>query len=85
MKHAGKAALESLQPMLVELRRFEGLREPKPGIFYQKSSAFIHFHEDPAGLFVDVRRGREWLRFRVNLSSERRQLVRLVRKILDSK
>jgi hypothetical protein len=85
MKHAGEAALAAIEPILMELRRLEGIRERKPGVFYMKSSAFIHFHEDPAGIFADVRRDPEWLRLPVNTSSERRQLVRLVREILGSK
>jgi hypothetical protein len=85
MKHAGEAALGAIQPMLTELRQLEGIRERSPGVFYQKSSAFIHFHEDPAGIFADVRRDREWLRLPVNTASERRQMVRLVREILRSK
>jgi hypothetical protein len=84
MKHAGEAALDSIEPLLTELRRLEGIRERKPGVFYKTSSAFIHFHEDPAGIFADVRREREWLRLPVNTPSERRQLVRLVRKISTS-
>ena len=41
--------------MLDELRKHSMLREPKPGIFYWKSKAFLHFHEDTAGLFADVK------------------------------
>jgi len=85
MKHAGEAALGAIQPMLAEIRQLEGLREPRPGVFYRTSSAFIHFHEDPAGIFADVRREREWVRLPVNTASERRQFVRLVRKILGTK
>jgi hypothetical protein len=82
MRHAGEAALDSIESMLDELRQFEGICERNRGIFYQKASAFIHFHEDPAGIFADVRRDREWVRLPVNKSSERRQFVRLVREIL---
>ena len=24
-------------------------------MFYRRSAAFLHFHEDPAGLFADIR------------------------------
>ncbi len=82
MKHASEAALDSIQPVLLELRQLEGIRERKPGLFYRKSSAFIHFHEDPAGIFADVSTGREWLRLPVNTASERRQLVGLVKEML---
>jgi hypothetical protein len=84
VKHAGEAALDIIEPLLTELRRLEGVRERKPGVFYKKSSAFIHFHEDPAGIFADVRKEREWLRLPVNTPSERRQLVRLVSQLVPS-
>ena len=74
-----------MQPMLILLRQLESIRERKPGVFYQKSSAFIHFHEDPAGIFADVRKDGEWLRLPVNTSPERRRFVQLVREILASK
>jgi hypothetical protein len=85
MKHAGEAALDAIEPMLIELRQLEGMRERKRGLFYRKSSAFIHFHEDPAGIFVDLRRDGGWLRLPVNTPSERRQLVRLATEILADK
>jgi hypothetical protein len=85
MKHASGTALATIEPVLIELRRLEGIRERKPGIFYNKSSSFIHFHEDPAGIFADVRKDREWLRLPVNRPSEHHQLMRLVRRILRSK
>jgi hypothetical protein len=82
MKHAGDLALDTIEPMLSELRRLEGIRERKRGVFYRRSSAFIHFHEDPAGMFADVRRGDgEWLRLPVNTSSERRRFVRLSKEL----
>ncbi|MGD1069243.1 MAG: hypothetical protein ABSB15_03805 [Bryobacteraceae bacterium] len=83
MKHAGKTALGTIEPVLGELRLLDGMRERKPGVFYRKSSAFIHFHEDPAGIFADVRGEAEWLRMPVNTLSDRRELVRLVREILN--
>jgi hypothetical protein len=85
MKHAGEAVLDTLEPMLIELRKLRGIRERNPGVFYRKSLAFVHFHEDPAGIFVDVRRDRQWLRLPVNTSAERRQLVRLEREVVGSK
>ncbi|MET0519807.1 MAG: hypothetical protein ABW005_13370 [Burkholderiaceae bacterium] len=57
MKHAGPEALQALQPLLDSLRALPGLTERKPGIFYRKSQAFLHFHEDALGLFADVKLG----------------------------
>ncbi len=55
MRHATAQALDQLEPLLAELRRIEGLKEKSRGVFYRGSKAFLHFHEDPAGLFADIR------------------------------
>jgi hypothetical protein len=61
MKHAGPAALAGLAGLIEQIRR-PGLVEKKTGVFYRKGQAFLHFHEDPAGMFVDIRTGDGWLR-----------------------
>ena len=55
MKHAGGAALDRLEPLLAEVRAAGGLNEKSRGVFYLKSKAFLHFHEDSTGLYADVR------------------------------
>ena len=75
MKHAGEAALDQLEDLLLELRRIPGLREKKRGIFYRGARAFLHFHEDPAGLFADVRLGSDWMRLSVKTRTQRRSLI----------
>ena len=78
MRHARAAALEQLEPLLAELRAIGGLQERKPGVFYRRSRAFLHFHEDPSGLHADVRLTDDFERFRVETERERRELVRRV-------
>jgi hypothetical protein len=65
MKHAGVAALADIAGLLAQLRALPGMVEKKPGIFYRRGQAFLHFHEDPAGMFMDVRVGGDWARFAV--------------------
>lgn len=57
MKHASSETLQSLLPLLEQLRKLPDLTERKPGIFYRKSAAFLHFHEDSQGIFADVKLG----------------------------
>ncbi|MCF8505578.1 MAG: hypothetical protein K9G59_11735 [Caulobacter sp.] len=72
MKHAGTAALDQLEPLLVAIRTLPGLKEKGRGVFYRGGRAFLHFHEDPAGLFADVRlAGADFDRFRVETAEER--------------
>lgn len=77
MKHATPTALDALEPLLVELRGLPGLVEKSRGVFYRKSKAFLHFHEDPEGLFADVRDadGRDFERIDVTREPGRRALM----------
>jgi hypothetical protein len=74
MKHAGETTLDAIEPVLVRLRDLTGIQERKRGVFYRKSSAFIHFHEDPAGIFADVRCADGWVRLPVNTADDRKKL-----------
>jgi hypothetical protein len=55
VKHASESTLEGLSAFLDRLRSIDGLVEKRPGVFYRRSKAFLHFHEDPSGIFVDIR------------------------------
>ena len=59
MRHATSEALDELEPLLERLRSEPGLVEKRRGVFYRRSKAFLHFHEDPSGLHADVRLGEE--------------------------
>jgi hypothetical protein len=79
MKHAGARALDDLEPLLVALREVPGLREKSRGAFYRGSRAFLHFHEDPGGLFADIRIDADFERVQVTSAAEQQQLLQRVR------
>jgi hypothetical protein len=83
MKHAGVEALDALTDLLSTLRTRTALVERRPGIFYVKGKAFLHFHEDHAGLFADLRDGGDWRRCPVNAPDERAALVGAVDRTLQ--
>ncbi len=84
MKHAGAAALDRLEPLLAALRTLPALKERSRGTFYVKSRAFLHFHEDPKGLFADIRadNGKDFDRLRVETDDERAALLQTARERL---
>jgi hypothetical protein len=84
MKHAGEHALDALGDLLAEIRSFNGLTEKKRGVFYRRSSAFLHFHEDPAGFFADVKIGDAYRRFPVNTATQRQALRRRIARLTQS-
>ena len=79
MKHAGPGALEALEPLLEKLRTIPGLTERKRGIFYRGPAAFLHFHEDPSGMFADIRSGADFERYPVNTQAQIARLLRAAR------
>jgi hypothetical protein len=78
MKHAGSTALDALAVLISSIRERPELKEPRPGVFYRKGKAFLHFHEDAAGLFADLRVSTEWERFRVSEHSERTKFLAIL-------
>ena len=78
MKHAGPAALDTLAVLIASIRARGELKEPRPGVFYRKGKAFLHFHEDAAGLFADLRVSTEWERFRVSEQTERTKFLAIL-------
>ncbi len=82
MKHATLQTLNRLTPLLEALRAMAGLKEKTPGNFYLKSRAFLHFHEDPAGLFADIRDGADFDRTQVDSPDQQARLIERVRKAL---
>jgi hypothetical protein len=78
VKHAGSQALESIGELLEEIRAHAGLSEKSHGVFYRRSRPFLHFHEDPAGLFADIRPEDIWLRYPASTAAEREALLGVI-------
>ncbi len=81
MNLGGGETLRVLLSLPASLRQLPGMTERKPGIFYVKSEAYLHFHEYAAGSFADVKlNGNEFDRFPVKTRQERELLLALVAK-----
>ncbi len=83
MKHAGPNALDALELVLEQLRAIDGLKEKSRGTFYRKSKAFLHFHEDPAGFFADLKTGDHFVRLPVNNRIEIAALLGEAKRVLS--
>ena len=85
MKHAGSVCLEGLSSLLLEIRGLGVLVEKKPGVFYRRGKAYLHFHEDPAGVFADARiDDSEFIRFAVNTDVEKKKFMQVLRAALQA-
>jgi hypothetical protein len=79
MRHAGDESLDDLEDVLASVRALETLTERSRGIFYRGGVATLHFHEDPAGLFADLKVDGRWSRLRASTKAERRALLARMR------
>ena len=70
MRHATEPTLNILEDVLAQVRQQPGLQEKKRGAFYRKGAGFLHFHEDSAGIFADLKIAGAWQRFPVNNDAE---------------
>jgi hypothetical protein len=77
MRHARDEDLDRIEPLLVRLRQLGTLRERKRGCFYFKSKGFVHFHEDPQGMFADLRQrdSKDDRRFKVDTPAEQDAMI----------
>ena len=84
MKHAGSSNnAKELAELLAALRQRSVLREKSAGIFYVKSTPFLHFHEDPTGVFADVKLDRlNYSRYRVSTATEQAALLKKIDRCL---
>jgi hypothetical protein len=83
MRHATPPTLDTLEPLLVTLRALPGIKEKSRGTFYRGSKAFLHFHEDPEGIFADLRVTDAFERFRATTKKDQTDLARRVKAALQ--
>lgn len=75
VKHAGPRTLAHIESLLGDLRARPSLEERRPGVFYLQSRAFLHFHDDPSGIFADVRLADEFVRLPVTSIPQQSDLL----------
>lgn len=70
-----QSAFDTLAPLLNALRSYSVLEEVRPAAFHLDGRDFIHFHDEPDGLFADVRLTRGRIHLPVATASEQAELL----------
>jgi hypothetical protein len=73
-----------LKPLLNFLRGYEILQETAGAKFLLKGQDFVHFHDDPDGLWADAKLSKGRVRMPVATPSEQRELMDLIARKLDA-
>jgi hypothetical protein len=55
MGHTKPETIADIKRELEAIRRLDGIRERSPGVFYYKSTAFLHFHDRDGSRWADVK------------------------------
>lgn len=79
-----QATLDLLQPLLEVLRAHPALREVRPTAFHFDNRDFVHFHDEPEGIFADVRLRKGVVRMPASSSSEQAELLERIDEALSS-
>jgi hypothetical protein len=76
--------LAKIAPLLAELRRRAVLREGRPGHFFLGRQEILHFHDDPDGVFADLRLSDGFVRLRATSDAEQAELLGRIDERLDA-
>ena len=61
MAHCPPELLDDLAPVLAEVRRWAGIVEKRPGVFYARRQPFLHFHLAEGGRRrADIKGRADW-------------------------
>jgi hypothetical protein len=79
-----EATLEKLLPLLNFLRSYEVLEETGENKFLLGGRDFIHFHDDPDGLWADAKLSKGRIRVSVAGASEQGELMEMIASKLET-
>src|SRR5437879_4562578 len=78
------ATFEALKPLLDVLRAHPELREVRPAEFRLDDRNFVHFHEEPEGVFADVLLTKGRVHMPVSSPAEQAELLEQIDQVLES-
>jgi hypothetical protein len=79
-----QSTLDRIAPLLDALRAHPALREARPTVFHLNDRNFLHFHDEPEGIFADVRLSKGFVRMPVSFPAEQSELLERIEQSLIS-
>lgn len=84
MGHTRYQDLKDLEKELSYIRKLDRIQEKKPGVFYLKSQAFLHFHDKDGIRWADVKENGKWKKLEINFKATQKQKKEFLKKVLSS-
>jgi hypothetical protein len=83
LQHATNSTLDRIETFLENVRKsLPMLIEKKRGVFYLKSRAFMHFHEEGGAVYCDTSCSGEWSRTEITSKCKQQELLERLKKEL---
>jgi hypothetical protein len=84
MGHTKPEMLADIAAELDVVRRLDGIKERSPGVFYYKSSAFLHFHDKDGKRWADVKTPRGYREVGIEFRPDARARRRFVESVKEA-
>ncbi len=82
MGHIKQEKIEDLKKELDAIRGFDGIKEKGVGVFYYKSTPFMHFHDKDDKRWADVKcPDGAWLHIEIQFSAKAQQKKLFLKKV----
>jgi hypothetical protein len=81
MGHTQSKALKDLEGELAIIRTLPGLKEKSPGIFYFKSTPFLHFHDKDGDRWADVKIQNKWAKIGIAFDPSKSARTQFLKKV----
>ncbi len=80
MGHTKADQLKDLKNELDIIASFEGVKQKSPGIFYWKTTSFLHFHDKDGKRWADVKTpDGDWLSIEIDFNATAKDKIAFVK------
>jgi hypothetical protein len=84
MGHTKPEMLADLAGELEVVRGLEGIKERSPGVFYYRSTAFLHFHDKDGKRWADVKTPRGYREIDIEFQPDARTRRKFLESVKDA-
>lgn len=84
MAHTKFEDLRDLHNELEKIRVLPGLKEKVPGIFYDKSIPFLHFHDKDSVCSADIKIDGDWVRLEIDFSASAKEKASFLKRVKEA-
>lgn len=82
MGHTKPQDLADLKTELQQIEKLPGLIHKKPGIFYYKSTSFLHFHDKDGKRWAHIKIDKDWQELDIDFTASKTTKAQFIKQVL---